>query len=474
MSRLKDRVLAGGVRPWEFSDWPKRESSDADGEVPPWAEFPKALSSLNPQQLVGAEVIVADDALVYLNHFGDEISSFDIINQVVPPFEKTFIEFTAIGTYRERHGLHSWGVLLESVDFLDGGDLLDGARWGITCRIVLEPRKGDACGPVAISRMFARPDGTLDRFSPEGKAIGSNDWVECKPEWFERDKEDLFTQEMESALWELLVPALFTISLLHSRNVVAEPVDPDRKLDRKHVHRTGNHLTRYKVLKLELLKTLLDREGEANSKGLAHALHICRGHFKRFTDESPLFGKYTGQWWWAAHKRGDAELGEVFKDYEVRLPNFGAPYRPANEYPTLSTAPEAKVRDPDVAGRGLRAHNVTQNLFAAALEEAGLVPRSPNASEEEFDIGWEVGELTWIGEVKSLSEANEEKQLRAALSQLLRYRQSLEALGRIVRTVVIAECQPWDESWYDLLTEQGIGLTFPEEFASFIGMLRSE
>jgi len=468
MSRLKDRILAHEVRPWKFEDWPAREPVPRINELPTGAKFPRALSAFDHQDIEDAEVIVADDALRYLSEFADSTSSFDIINQVVPPFPKTFIEFSALGLYKTHHGLHAWGVLIESIDFLDRGELLDSARWGLTCSVLLEPRKGYVCGPVAVSRMFARPDGTLDRFSAEGQVIGSHEWVRCSPEWFEPGHEDRFTQEMESALWELIVPALFTISLLHSRNVIADEAVPDRRIDKKHFRQTGRHLTKFKVLKLELLKTLLERDGEASTYGLEHALHMCRGHFKRYSDEAPLFGRFTGQWWWSAHKRGNPELGEVVKDYEVALPGFGATYRPANEYPSLAAASDAKVRDPDTAGRGLRAHNVTQNLFAAALESAGLAPRSPNSSEDEYDIGWQIGGISWIGEVKSLTERNEEIQLRAALSQLLRYRQSLEAMNFIVRSVVITECELWDNSWLNLLHEHHIEYTFPAQFAKFI------
>ena len=473
MSRLKDRILAQGVHPWKFEDWPKREIGLPDEGMPADAKFPRALSAFEPNDIEDAEVFVGDDALRYLSEFGDSTRSFDIINQVVPPYPKTFFEFTAMGPYKERHGLHAWGVLIESVDFLERGDLLDGARWGLVCQVILEPRKGYVCGPVAVSRMFALPDGTLDRFSADGQAVGGHEWVRCLPEWFEPGTEDPFTKEIESALWELIVLALFTISLLHSRNVVAPETIPDRKLDQKHVRKTGKHLTKYKVLRLELLKQLLDREGQANTKGLEHAIHMCRGHFKRFTDDSPLFGRFTGQWWWSAHRRGNSELGEVVKDYEVRLPGFGATYRLANEYPALIAAPEAKVRDPDTAGRGLRAHNVTQNSFAAALEAAGLIPRSPNSNEDEYDIGWQMGDITWIGEVKSLTEKNEEKQLRAALAQLLRYRQSLEAMDLVVRTVLITECELWDTSWLDLLREYHIEYTYPAQFTSFIASLHA-
>lgn len=46
--------------------------------------------------------------------------------------------------------------------------------------------------------------------------------------------------------------------------------------------------------------------------------HLCRGHFKNYTAEKPLFGRLTGRYWWAPHVRGSHEVGTVLKDYRVR------------------------------------------------------------------------------------------------------------------------------------------------------------
>jgi hypothetical protein len=109
--------------------------------------------------------------------------------------------------------------------------------------------------------------------------------------------------------------------------------------------------------------------------------------------------------------------------------------------------------------------------MALALEGAGFHPRSPNAEEPEYDIGWLTGDIVWIGEVKSLTKANEERQLRSALSQLLRYRQALTGLGYEVRAAVIAEHEPTDPTWKELLDEQGIDLVYPANFEAFLTRL---
>lgn len=49
------------------------------------------------------------------------------------------------------------------------------------------------------------------------------------------------------------------------------------------------------------------------------ALHECRGHFKEYTGERPLFGKVSGKFFWHPHLRGRAENGIILHDkYEVK------------------------------------------------------------------------------------------------------------------------------------------------------------
>jgi len=173
----------------------------------------------------------------------------------------------------------------------------------------------------------------------------------------------------------------------------------------------------------------------------------------------------------AFQRRGRPELGEIKHDYRVELPGFGATYRRADESPELTRSAEGRGPDPDTAGRGLGAHNSTQNAFADALKSAGYLPQSPKPNEPDYDVGWEVGTVVWVGEVKSLTPANEERQMRTALGQVLRYRQSLMALGPEVRAAVITEHEPQDATWAALLEENGVALVFPANFESFVAAL---
>lgn len=107
----------------------------------------------------------------------------------------------------------------------------------------------------------------------------------------------------------------FTLGLLHCKNIVLEErggINPEIKNRR---HRSKG--TRHHVLQImpgrETKRTIYEQPG----KGSPQSLHIRRGHFKEYTIEKPLFGKYIGVFWWEAHVAGKAEIGTVTKDYQI-------------------------------------------------------------------------------------------------------------------------------------------------------------
>lgn len=114
----------------------------------------------------------------------------------------------------------------------------------------------------------------------------------------------------------LIGPALLAISFLHCRNVTTHTVAATRPAG-KRVRRRGDGI-KYTVLDIRPMQRTLRATGETT--GLRQALHICRGHFKNYTAEKPLLGRYAGTFWWADQVRGAAHLGETRKDYEIKCP----------------------------------------------------------------------------------------------------------------------------------------------------------
>lgn len=164
-----------------------------------------------------------------------------------------------------------------------------------------------------------------------------------------------------------------------------------------------------------------------------------------------------------------AEFVDLFhldEDRQVPPPSqgmidLGAPYREADELTTVTTGDPFAI-DPALVERGVRGHAVTQNSLARHLRALGMDPRSPLPSEPNFDLAWRHDTTRYVAEVKSITAANEEKQLRLGLGQVLRYAYQL---GPGTVPVLMLEHQPVDRSWEALCERLGVIVVWPEYLA---------
>jgi hypothetical protein len=115
----------------------------------------------------------------------------------------------------------------------------------------------------------------------------------------------------------MLYVSLLSVSFMHCKNVTQEEITPAAALAKKQLRKHGIPKVSYRVLKIEPMTRALHEQGASDTKGLGHALHICRGHFKTYTAERPLFGQRVGTWWWDTNLRGARSTGTVVKDYEI-------------------------------------------------------------------------------------------------------------------------------------------------------------
>ena len=220
------------------------------------------------------------------------------------------------------------------------------------------------------------------------------------------------------AMLGYVLPVLFALSLMHCRNVEIRTVEPDPEASRAHRRRHHHRLVRYQVLDIEPMRRILDKAGatDPSAGGLRRALTICRGHFKTFTPDAPLFGRHTGQYWWAPHVRGNPNAGIIVNDYRVHAPGqVGGAYRQASQTAPDEHLPAPAAGDPDASGAGWVEHNTTQNQIARIVAARGWAPRSPRGEEPRYDLAWARGQTIWVAEVKSVTSQNEERQLRTAI-----------------------------------------------------------
>jgi hypothetical protein len=111
----------------------------------------------------------------------------------------------------------------------------------------------------------------------------------------------------------------YMLAVMNCKNVrIVKGAEPPEGIDRARRRNGKPPLYRYHILQVDKAPgTRVVTESESHT-GIKMPLHICRGHFKTYTEEKPLFGKYTGTYWCPPHMKGDAKIGVVDKDYRVK------------------------------------------------------------------------------------------------------------------------------------------------------------
>jgi hypothetical protein len=322
VSRLADRIHAAGCAPFRpfdlFSDQDMsqfeadlRAQAESSGETPTARSLragqPTASDSWDGTQLYNVPVIAGDEVAEYCASFGPGTDPGDVVSVLAPPFDRFFVEFQGVPDA----WLNAWGVLIET---WGEGDKEEEVRWHLHATLIIEPRKGHPIGPAARWLLALDQEGRWLK-NPDTDTTEYVSGVGLVP-MSEELPEDV-AQNFLARTVPLVLPALMTISFMHCRNVNAREIEPPELLSRKWLKRRGQPLVRYHVLNIGPMRRVLDEQGQARSKGLGHAVHLCRGHFKTFTEEAPLFGRVTGEFWWADQVRGRQEHGVVVKDYRV-------------------------------------------------------------------------------------------------------------------------------------------------------------
>jgi hypothetical protein len=95
-------------------------------------------------------------------------------------------------------------------------------------------------------------------------------------------------------------------------------------------------------------------------------------------------------------------------------PLLGTAYREARVSPSPSER-QPFAADPALVERGRKGHADMQNELAQVLRQAGIEPRSRVPREPNFDIAWVTEGTVFVAEIKSITDDNEEEQLRLTI-----------------------------------------------------------
>lgn len=148
---------------------------------------------------------------------------------------------------------------------------------------------------------------------------------------------------------------------------------------------------------------------------------------------------------------------------------FGGPYRPVDA--TVSTPRVPFTVDPDAIDRGTAEHKRAQTAVSEALRALAIEPLSPQPGDPDFDVGWRIGEVWFVAEVKSLTAANEAAQVRLGIGQVLEYRHILARRHSSVRAVLVLEREPDMGRWPDFLESLDIDVVWPETLEAHLAGL---
>ncbi len=111
-------------------------------------------------------------------------------------------------------------------------------------------------------------------------------------------------------------------------------------------------------------------------------------------------------------------------------------------------------------------HEATVGALLAYLSDQGIGVRTHALGAPAFDAGWLRGKDVFIAEVKSLTGAREDQQIRLGIGQVLDYAHQLRTAhpGRRLHPVLVLEKRPVDPRWSSLAQSVGIRLTWAPEF----------
>lgn len=211
---------------------------------------------------------------------------------IIPPFQYMFIEWKRVFTV----GTNEWqqvddyfGVLIDASEFYNDDNRDDPMS---TFMLYIFPPSNTFCA-------FIDYDPETGLFK-EVTGVG-----------------DVHPFENDPIYVEHAYLALKALSMLNCKNI--ELMDHEYPTERNEAFQRhwGQPLRKFKTLRVKPIGKQSSNESTPKEYQGLMPLHIRRGNFATYTDDAPLFGKYTGTFWRPATAVGEEKRGVVVKDYKV-------------------------------------------------------------------------------------------------------------------------------------------------------------
>lgn len=177
-----------------------------------------------------------------------------------------------------------------------------------------------------VANLFDEEDKTFYYYNMIHSTVSSLHNKECADTYLQ-DVKDLLEEQriifnisIEQMMMSFMIyavkPVLCTTSLMNAKNITCVSNKPDEKLQKARMKRGKQQLVTWHELKLTPFKKM-HKEGGSSKVGDLIPLHWVRGHFKIFSKEKPLFGRFSGRFWWQPHIAGTDDSRFVKKSYKI-------------------------------------------------------------------------------------------------------------------------------------------------------------
>lgn len=334
MLRLYDRVLLSGVSPvplpssapaatianFSFLGWNTTPVLIVADEIAEgfWDELATADDKADPFALIAPpaeaffieatlpassveEVLLSADGTSVPLQLGCSISAMDLTREATfAPATRKFLtayrsDLSRTGRWQDPRWLFSSKTLVYHADMST-----QPFGW-----VTLHLTQVDASGNEMLTHTFTVADDVMA--SADFPADGSDELIRAT------------LASLGSAAFYV---AMRTLEMLGARNVSLRTTpSPLSRQIRRRLERESH--TRYEVTYETLVVKVGNRElaltttQPSSSGSKLERVHYVRGHIKTYTADAPLFGKYTGAWYWLPHVRGSPSEGKIVKDYRV-------------------------------------------------------------------------------------------------------------------------------------------------------------
>lgn len=255
------------------------------------------LRSTEQYKYSSIETIIADEIA---NGMEDKIYRLTDYTNIAPPFPNFLLEWKLsennVGGYL---GLMFLDVASYPSPYIRPFDEPKGWRWKMAVSLIVKPFNIQT-PKICLSHCVLFID---------------NDGQMLKTPLFVPSPLDGDIEQSSMGFAQCFPVAFITLAMLHCKNVTISSYAPPRKLSKRAEKEHGIPLHRFHTLNI---RPMSSGRGELGSGSQSlKAAHIKRGHFKTFTDDAPLFGKWTGTYWWDSHVAGSKAKGTVDKHYRM-------------------------------------------------------------------------------------------------------------------------------------------------------------